>query len=170
MAKEPKTVFLLSVDDFAEISYEEFTEKYKADRAYMESHFFVRLGDYLMEVSKEDYEEHYRQRRRQKYLDELAAANGDVSYDALTTAEWHGEDTLLDPSGNIADEVTRKLLLEKLDQVLPLLTQDEQLLIHQHYFLDISEVKLSGMYAVTQQAISKRIAKIRQKLKKLLEN
>ena len=36
--------------------------------------------------------------------------------------------------------------------------------------LDIPETELAEIYGITQQGISKRIKKIREKLKKLLEN
>lgn len=50
------------------------------------------------------------------------------------------------------------------------LTDEEQLLIYRHYYAGISGTDLAEIYGVSQQAISKRIAKIRAKLKKLLEN
>ncbi len=50
------------------------------------------------------------------------------------------------------------------------LTYEEQLLIYRHYYADISGTDLAEIYGVSQQAISKRIAKIRAKLKNLLEN
>ncbi len=50
------------------------------------------------------------------------------------------------------------------------LTDEEQLLIYRHYYAGISGTGLAEIYGVSQQAISKRIAKIRAKLKNLLEN
>ena len=41
----------------------------------------------MKKQSKADYEEYYRAKRRQKYLDERSAENGDFSYDMLTTEE-----------------------------------------------------------------------------------
>ena len=52
----------------------------------------------------------------------------------------------------------------------PKLTDEEQLLIYRHYYAGISGTDLAEIYGVSQQAISKRIAKIRAKLKNLLEN
>ena len=49
------------------------------------------------------------------------------------------------------------------------LTDEEQLLIYRHYYADIPGTELAEIYGVSQQAISKRIAKIRVKLKNLLE-
>ena len=170
MAKEPKAVFILSDSGFTEIFYAEFNEKYKSDNSYMDSHFFIRLGDCLMEVTATDYQEHYRARRRQKYLDELATENGDVSFDALTTSEFNGEDALPDTSKDVAEQISHKLMLDKLRECLPLLSENEQFLIHQHFFENMSQVELSRIYGMNQSSVSRRITKILLKLKKLLES
>lgn len=61
-------------------------------------------------------------------------------------------------------------MLDKLGQAILTLSKKEQLLIHRYYYEENSETKLSSTYGITQQAISKRISKIIDKLKKLLEN
>ena len=58
----------------------------------------------------------------------------------------------------------------QLKEKLPTMTDEEQLLIYRHYYAGISGTDLAEIYGVSQQAISKRIAKIRAKLKNLLEN
>ena len=45
-----------------------------------------------MEVTEEAYKEYYRDKRRQKFIDERSRLNGDVSYNALDTDETLGED------------------------------------------------------------------------------
>ena len=49
------------------------------------------------------------------------------------------------------------------------MTAEEQRLIQQHYYDDISEAELSRKYGISQQAVSKRLKKVRAKLKNLLE-
>ena len=49
------------------------------------------------------------------------------------------------------------------------LTDEEQLLIYRYHYADIPGTELAEIYGVSQQAISKRITKIRVKLKNLLE-
>ena len=70
---------------------------------------------------------------------------------------------------DIAEQVENKLMIEKLLKVLPMLSEEELLLIHRFYYEEIPETKLAGIYGITQQAISKRLIKIEGKLKKLLE-
>ena len=123
-----------------------------------------------MEVSKEDYAEFYRAKRRQKYLDERSADNGDFSYDMLTTDEFSGEDILIADQPDVCDTVVESIMTDKLRKAILKLTDEEQLLIYRHYYAGISGTDLAEIYGVSQQAISKRIAKIRAKLKNLLEN
>ena len=130
---------------------------------------FLPLYGSLMEVSKEDYEEYYRQRNRQIYIDRRASRNGDVSYNALTTDEFNGEDILIAEQPDVCDTVVESIMTDKLKEAILKLTDEEQLLIYRHYYADIPGTELAEIYGVSQQAISKRIAKIRVKLKNLLE-
>lgn len=50
------------------------------------------------------------------------------------------------------------------------LPEDEKALIVAHFYDEVPQTELAERYGVSQQAISKKIAKIRAKLKKLLEN
>lgn len=158
-------VFILKNGEYIEISYDEFCRT--QDTAFKDA-FFISSCGVLMEVSQEFYKEYYRDRRRERYLDELAVEHI-ISYHSLDSEEFCGEDMLVDPNEDVAEIVTRKLMVEKLQKVLPLLSEEEQLLIHRHYYEDIPETELAIMYGISQQGISKRILKIREKLKKLLE-
>ena len=169
MKYAPKKVFILENNKYVEISYEELCRREMTVQGY-EDRLFLPLHGMLMEVTKDFYDDFYRDKRRQKYITARSIANGDVSYDALDTDEFNGEDTLVDPDEDIAEQVAQKMMIEKLRRVLPLLSEDEQLLIQRHYFDGISETELAAIYGITQQGISKRIGRIREKLKKLLEN
>ncbi len=163
MKYAPKKVFILSDGKYMEISYEELCSL-KKDRR------FVLLHGMLMEVSEDTYQDFYRDKRRQKYLYEQARENGDISYDMLTTDRLNGEDILIDRSEDIAVQVENKIMADKLKQAILTLTEEEQLLLYRHYYTDISETELAPLYGISQQAISKRLSKIRAKLKKLLDS
>ena len=169
MKYAPKKVFILEKNEYVEITYEELCHREATDKSY-EDKLFLPLHGMLMEVTEDVYADFYRDKRRQQYITARAIANGDLSYDALNTDEFNGDNILVDPDENVAEQVAQKMLIEKLHRVLPLLSEDEQLLIHRHYFEDIPETELAEIYGITQQGISKRIKKIREKLKKLLEN
>ena len=95
-----------------------------------------------MEVSKEDYAEFYRAKRRQKYLDERSADNGDFSYDMLTTDEFSGEDILIADQPDVCDTVVESIMTDKLRKAILKLTDEEQLLIYRHYYAGISGTDL----------------------------
>ena len=169
MKKEPKAVYILENGGYTELTYEEFRRRVQICPLYADKLFLPLYGS-LMEVSKEDYEEYYRQRNRQIYIDRRASRNGDVSYNALTTDEFNGEDILIAEQPDVCDTVVESIMTDKLKEAILKLTDEEQLLIYRHYYADISGTDLAEIYGVSQQAISKRIAKIRAKLKNLLEN
>ena len=168
MKKEPKAVYIIENGGYTELTYEEFRRRVQICPLYADKLFLPLYGS-LMEVSKEDYEEYYRQRNRQIYIDRRASRNGDVSYNALTTDEFNGEDILIAEQPDVCDTVVESIMTDKLKEAILKLTDEEQLLIYRHYYADIPGTELAEIYGVSQQAISKRIAKIRVKLKNLLE-
>lgn len=168
MKKEPKAVYIIENGGYTELTYEEFLRREQICPLYADKLFLPLYGS-LMEVSKEDYEEYYRQRNRQIYIDRRASRNGDVSYNALTTDEFNGEDILIAEQPDVCDTVVESIMTDKLRKAILKLTDEEQLLIYRHYYADIPGTELAEIYGVSQQAISKRIAKIRVKLKNLLE-
>ena len=168
MKKQPKAVYIIENGEYTELTYEEFRRREQICPLYADK-LFLPLYGRLMEVSKEDYEEYYRQRNRQIYIDRRASRNGDVSYNALTTNEFNGEDILIAEQPDVCDTVVESIMTDKLKEAILKLTDEEQLLIYRHYYADIPGTELAEIYGVSQQAISKRIAKIRVKLKNLLE-
>lgn len=168
MKKQPKAVYIIENGGYTELTYEEFRRRVQICPVYADKLFLPLYGS-LMEVSKEDYEEYYRQRNRQIYIDRRASRNGDVSYNALTTDEFNGEDILIAEQPDVCDTVVESIMTDKLKEAILKLTDEEQLLIYRHYYADIPGTELAEIYGVSQQAISKRIAKIRVKLKNLLE-
>ena len=169
MKKQPKAVYIIENGGYTELTYEEFRRREQICPLYADKLFLPLYGS-LMEVSKkEDYEEYYRQRNRQIYIDRRASRNGDVSYNALTTDEFNGEDILIAEQPDVCDTVVESIMTDKLKEAILKLTDEEQLLIYRHYYADIPGTELAEIYGVSQQAISKRIAKIRVKLKNLLE-
>ena len=142
----PKKVFIIADGSSREITPAEHEFRKEADAGYREKKF-IGLHSMIMEVSEKEYIGFYRNKRRQKYLDEQRRDNGDVSYDALNSDEFNGEEILIAELPDVCDTLVHQQLLDKL-----------------------RKTELAERYGVSQQAISKKIAKIRAKLKKLLEN
>lgn len=168
MKNTPKKVFILENGNYIKITYEEFCHRKQTDASYADRHFIPLYGMF-MEVSQKDYTDFYRNKRRQKYIDERSAENNDFSYDMLTTDDFNGEDILADESEPLDEQVIRKIMTDKLKSALPLLAEDEQKLIREIFYEELSERTLAEKYGISQVAIHKRKVKILEKLKKMMK-
>lgn len=113
MKKQPKAVYIIENGGYTELTYEEFRRREQICPLYADK-LFLPLYGRLMEVTKEDYTEFYRAKRRQKYLNERSADNGDFSYDMLTTDEFSGEDILIADQPDVCDTVVESIMTDKL--------------------------------------------------------
>lgn len=168
MKYAPKKVFILENGLNKEITYSELKQLEQADKSYMDK-FFLPLHGMLMEVTEEAYKEYYRDKRRQKYIDERSRLNGDVSYNALDTDETLGEDVFADEKTDVEAEVINKMTVAELRKAFLLLSPDERELIKILFIDGVTERKASEIYGVSQVAIHKRKNKILAKLKEFLE-
>ena len=87
----------------------------------------------------------------------------------LTTDDFNGEDILADESEPLDEQVIRKMMTDKLKSALPLLAEDEQKLIREIFYEELSERTLAEKYGISQVAIHKRKVKILEKLKKMMK-
>lgn len=168
MKYAPKKVFILENGLYKEITYSELKQLEQADKSYMDK-FFLPLHGMLMEVTEETYKKYYRDKRRQKYIDERSKLNGDVSYNALDTDETLGEDVFADTKTDVESEVINKMTVAELRKAFLLLSPDERELIKILFIDGVTERKASEIYGVSQVAIHKRKNKILAKLKGFLE-
>ena len=165
----PEKVFILENGKYKEITYSELQELEQSDKSYAEK-FYLPLYGMLMEVTEETYKAYYKDKRRQKYIDERSLLNGDVSYDALDTDETLGAEVFADTKTDVEAEVINKMTVAELRKAFLLLSPDEKKLLIEHFFDEKSQVQLSKQYGVNQSNISRKINRIIAKLKKILEN
>ena len=168
MKYAPQKVFIIEENDYIELTYPEYCSRCEKDASYLKKRFLPLYG-MLMEVSEKDYIDFYQARRRQKYLMEQSANNQDISMDMLSTNDFQDRALRMDHGEDIAELVAEKLLLDKLCSALPLLEEEERVLIEQHFFQEIPQTELGKKYGVNQSNISRRINKILLKIKKLME-
>ena len=169
MKYTPKKVYIKENDNFIEITNEEHESRKATDEQYAKR-WFVPLQGCLLEVDEQFYIEYYKEYERNRYLAALDRKNRILSIEAFDTEDENGVDFIVDEDEDVEKQVTDKLMAEKLRSVLLLLSEDEQLLIQRHYYENIPETELAKIYGITQQAISKKMIKIRAKLKNLIEN
>lgn len=164
----PKKVFILENGTYTEITYKELCRREDIDASYRDKYYLPLYG-MLMEVSKNVYSAFYKERRRQKYIDERARKNGDLSYDALSSVELNGSNILKDCSMDVVEKVEENILLDQLSYVLSLLSEEERLLLYALFYNGESERDIAGRYGISQVAVHKRKHRIFAKIKKLLE-
>ena len=167
MKYAPEKVFIKENDTYIEISYQEFCKKQNNE---FKGKFFISLHNMLMEVDEAYYTEFYREQRREKYLRERAIEKGDIYYHSLDTEEFCGEDILVDPDENVAEQVTDKLMAEHIRYIVSLLPSDERELFEALFFKGYSERQWSKISGIPQRTICYRKNVILQKLKKILKN
>lgn len=165
----PKKVFILQNGEYIEIDFSEHIRRRENDDMYKIKKF-IGVHSMIMEVGEKDYYEFYRTKRRQKYLAECAKDRGDLSYDALTTDEFNGENVVKDYGEDVANTVEFNLMTDRLYKALSKLSSDERNIIKEHFFYNIPQTELARKYGVNQSNISRKIAKILIKIKKLIEN
>lgn len=163
MKYAPKKVFILEKGNYKEITYSELKQLEQADK------FFLPLHGMLMEVTEETYRDYYRDKRRQRYIDERSRLNGDVSYNALDTDETLGEDVFADEKTDVEAEVINKMTVAELRKAFLLLSPDERELITAIYIQNLTEREYAKQKGVYHNAVHKRKLRILEKLKKFLD-
>ena len=156
MKYAPKKVFIIKDGGYQELTYEAYCALCESDSSYKDKRF-IPLHGMLMEVTEDDFKEFYRNQRRQ------------ISIDMLPTQEFRDRDVLFDSDQDVAEKVLNNIFLDKLREVLPLLDAEDQKLLWLRHGQELSEQKLGEIYGVSQQAISKRLRKLYDKIKKMIE-
>lgn len=165
MKYSPKKVFVLENGQYTEITFEELQRRENEVMGYKDK-YFLPLHGVLMEVTKEEYAVYYKNRRRQKYIDESARKSGLFSYDALTTDDFNGEDVLVDRERDVEREAETRLLLEILRSALKTLSEEEKKLVKALYFEGYTEREWARISGIPQKTINDRKHRILKKIKK----
>ena len=165
MKYEPKKVFIKESGKYLEITYQEHQQRREKDKEYAKRKFIPMQGC-IIETELTQYKEFYREVERIKYLKKLDIKFGLQSMDYLSSKM----NVLQDKNVNVEEEVEEKMERENLYKAISLLPKDEQNLIKEHFFNGLSQVALSKMYGVNQSNISRKISKILQKIKQMIEN
>ncbi len=148
--KDNTRCFILAPDGYEEISYAELARRRMQDSTYTRRRF-IPLHGMLMEVSEAEYRRFYRDRRRQKYLAEEAAKNGEVSYHALGC-----EGIIKDSSPSVEEQVSNRLMAEELRRCLAKLNDADKRLLSALYLDGKGERAVAKELGITQQAVNKQ--------------
>lgn len=153
----PKKIFILENGKHKEITYQEFL-KLKYDKKAFGNRKFVGVHGMIFEAEEKLYRKFYAYKRRLLYIAETAEEENieEVSYDALTTAEFNGESIIVDTEQAFTENVELEIMSEKLHRCIDLLSPREKELIQAIYFQGLSERDFAKIEGVSQNAINKR--------------
>ena len=117
--------------------------------------YYIGLNGQIFEVSKELYETYYKGQRKEKYFthdlkqehtkvdketgEMIVIPSREDSYERLLEAEKQ----FAEETENVEDVAVREVMLEKLNEALRILTDEETAIIHALFYQEISEVELA---------------------------
>lgn len=142
--------------------------------------YYIGLNGQTFEVSRELYEAYYKGQRKEKYFthdlkqehikvdketgERIIVPSREDSYERLLEAEKQFAEDIED----VEDTAVRAVMLEKLNEALHTLTDEEAAIIHALFYQEISEVELAKKLGIARTTLQSRKYKILEKLKKLL--
>ena len=134
----------------------------------------------IIKVSKELYETYYKGQRKEKYFthdlkqehtkvdketgEMIVVPSREDSYERLLEAEKQ----FAEETEKVEDVAVRAVMLEKLNEALHTLTDEETAIIHALFYQEISEVELAKKLGIARTTLQSRKYKILEKLRKLL--
>ena len=131
----------------------------------------------LFEVSKELYEAYYKGQRKEKYFthdlkQEHTKVDKETGEMIVVPSREDSYERLLEAEKQFAEEsedvAVRAVMLEKLNEALHTLTDEETAIIHALFYQEISEVELAKKLGIARTTLQSRKYKILEKLRKLL--
>ena len=117
--------------------------------------YYIGLNGQIFEVNKELYDTYYKGQRKEKYFthdlkqehtkvdketgEMIVIPSREDSYERLLEAEKQ----FAEEAENVEDVAVREVMLEKLNEALRILTDEETAIIHALFYQEISEVELA---------------------------
>ena len=166
----PKRVFLLDCGKYTELSYEEFCEKKEETEGFdAKNRRYILIQGMLLEVDEPAYREHYRICRRMRYLMEMEQKVQIISFEACIEAGLEGS-ILPAETEKMPDAIAEGTdMIQRLRCAIDRLTNEERALILAHFFFHATQEELARRHNITQAAVSQRLQRILQKLRRELE-
>ena len=140
MKYAPRKVYIKENGSYAELSYMDFCRRREADRTYSDK-LFIPVQGCLIEVVREQYTDFYRDKERWRYLQKLDTKNSLLSLDGFVDDAGNALDFIADEAVDIAETVVNVVMVDRLKDTLPLLSDSEQALIKANFFDGFSERK-----------------------------
>lgn len=172
---KPRKVYVKEDGEYKELEYEEFCRIRETDKSYADKKF-IPVQACLIESDEKTYKEHYRESERNKYINSIENEQQVLS---LSGAEnyhkdeegFEGDKTYLEAcmDNDVEPAVITKLMVEKLNSILPLLSADERDLINDVFYRNKSQTEIAREHGIRQSTIEYRIKRVLEKLRKLMQ-
>lgn len=142
--------------------------------------YYIALNGQAFEVSRELYEAYYKGQRKEKYFthdlkEEHTRLNKETGKITVIPSREDSYERLLEEEKQFAAEAEdvmetaiRAVMLEKLNEALHTLSDNEKAIIHALFYQEISEVELAKQLGIARTTLQSRKYKILEKLKNLL--
>lgn len=146
-----------------------------------EKAYYIRINGQAVEVSEEVYREYYRGRRKERYIMEdlkterftIDQRTGNVT---ITPSREDSLDRLLEADKQFPidvesaeDEAITAVMVEQLRKIIHTLSDEEQALIHELFYLDKTMREAGEALHVSAATVFNRREKLLKKLRGLLD-
>ena len=154
---------------YEEITYKELNERRKEDSTYKNKRF-IPVQKMLIEVSKEEYQDFYREVERNKYVKKTSQDFQFISIDEISEdMEIREKSLLADKNINVSFEAERRIEIEQLKNALLKLNDEEYKIIKALFYEEKSLRNYAKIIGVSYGTVLYRKKQIIEKLKKLLK-
>lgn len=92
-----------------------------------------------------------------------------VSYENLGV-DLSAEDIIMDVDVNVEETVINKIMLERLNEILGTLNEEELYLLDKLIYNEESRREVGKILSISHTAVSKRLGKLIEKLRYLMDN
>lgn len=143
--------------------------------------FYLYISGKRIKVTEEVYREYYRAKDKEHYFMERLKKGHTIidpdtkerrvvpgrekSYEQLIEQDWQ----FMASETSVEDDAVKAVLLEKLQNVLHSLSDNEMALVEELFYLEKTEREAAKRFKVSQNTIHYRKNKVLDKLRKLME-
>ena len=138
MKYAPRKVYIKESGIYTELSYTDFYRRREADQEYMDK-LFIPVQGCLLEVTREQYADFYKDKERWRYLEKLDTKNNLLSLDGFTDSEGNVIDFIVDEAVDVAESAVHAVMEDRLKTALSLLSDSEQALVKAIIYEELSE-------------------------------
>lgn len=171
---KPRKVYIKEDGKYKELEYEEFCRIRETDKSYADKKF-IPVQACLIESDEKTYKEHYRESERNKYINcieneqQLLSLSGAENYHKDEEG-FEGDRTYLEAcmDNDVEPQVITKLMVEKLNRILTLLSEDERSLIRDVFYRNKSQTEIAREQGIRQSTIEYRLRRVLEKLRILM--